>query len=62
MVSLALRDGSYTWADLLFGATQCAVQKLIGSGSCFPPLRWDVPAAGPEITDRFGQAGPSDSG
>jgi hypothetical protein len=36
MVSLALHDGSYAGADLLFGATQHSVQKLTGSESYFP--------------------------
>jgi len=52
VVSLALYDGSYTGADLLFGATQCSVQKLTGSESYFPPLRWDCPSCGQQVTDR----------
>jgi hypothetical protein len=46
VISLALYDGSYTGADLLFGATQYSVQKLTGSESCYPPLRWDCPGCG----------------
>jgi predicted RNA-binding Zn-ribbon protein involved in translation (DUF1610 family) len=40
-----------TGADVLFGATQYAVEKLTGSRR-YPPLTWPCPGCGHQVTDR----------
>ena len=41
-----------TGAELLFSATQNAVEQLTGSERRYPPLTWDCPGCGQQVTDR----------
>ena len=41
-----------TGADLLFSATQYAVEQLTGSQRRYPPLTWACPGCGQQVTDR----------
>ena len=61
VVSPACWDDSDTGAALLFGSAQYSLHKLTGSQSYFPPLRWDCPGCGQEVTDRAPAGGPSTS-
>ena len=48
-----------TGADLLFSATQHAVEQLTGSQRRYPPLTWRCPHCGQEVTDRAASGRPA---
>jgi len=41
-----------TGAELLFSATQYAIEQLTGSQRRYPPLTWACPHCGQQVTDR----------
>ena len=45
-------------ADLLFAATQHAVEQLTGSQRRYPPLTWTCPQCGQRVTDRAASGRP----
>jgi hypothetical protein len=47
-----------TGADLLFSATQHAVEQLTGSRRRYPPLTWACPHCGQQVTDRAASGRP----
>jgi len=47
-----------TGADLLFSATQHAVEQLTGSQRRYPPLTWTCPECGQQVTDRAASGRP----
>ena len=52
VVSAACWEGAETGAGLLFGSAQYSLHELTGSRSRFPPLQWDCPSCGQQVTDR----------
>jgi hypothetical protein len=52
VVSPACWEDSDTGAALLFGSAQYSLHKLTGSQTYFPPLHWDCPGCGQQVTDR----------
>ncbi len=47
-----------TGADLLFSATQHAVEQLTGNQRRYPPLTWTCPQCGQQVTDRAASGRP----
>ena len=52
IISPACWEDSETGAALLFGSTQYSLHRLTASTSYFPPLNWDCPGCGQQVTDR----------
>jgi hypothetical protein len=50
-----------TGADLLFSATQYAVEQLTGSQRRYPPLTWACPQCSRQVADRAASGRPSTS-
>jgi hypothetical protein len=52
LAGVAGRITGETGAELLFSATQHAVEQLTGSQRRYPPLTWTCPGCGQQVTDR----------
>jgi RNase P subunit RPR2 len=52
LAGVADRITGETGAELLFSATQSAVEQLTGSQRRYPPLTWTCPGCGQQVTDR----------
>jgi hypothetical protein len=52
LAGVIYRHTGETGAELLFSATQYAVEQLTGSQRRFPPLTWACPHCGQQVTDR----------
>jgi RNase P subunit RPR2 len=58
LAGVVYRISGETGADLLFSATQYAVEQLTGSQRRYPPLTWTCPRCGQRITDRAASGRP----
>jgi hypothetical protein len=52
LAGVVYRISGETGADLLFSATQYAVEQLTGGQRRYPPLSWICPQCGQQVTDR----------
>ena len=58
LAGVVYRITGETGADLLFSATQHAVEQLTGSQRRYPPLTWACPHCGQQVTDRAASGRP----
>ena len=58
LAGVVYRITGETGADLLFSATQYAVEQLTGSQRRYPPLTWTCPQCGQQVTDRAASGRP----
>lgn len=58
LAGVVYRITGETGAELLFSATQSAVEQLTGSQRRYPPLTWTCPGCGWQVTDRAASGRP----
>jgi RNase P subunit RPR2 len=58
LAGVVYRITGETGAELLFSATQYAVEQLTGSQRRYPPLTWTCPGCGRQVTDRAAEGRP----